>query len=417
MGLNFEKHTKTANGYTIYLVAFHNQKRIRYNTKIKVRNEDWNDTRQEVRKTYTDYNKTNDYLRKIKDKAAEFIRDCEFGIKNFNLFEFKQYMDGELNRRTKAETMNDIYKLFIEYEKNALTPTGKKIEPNTVRKYEINRKKFLEYQEEKQKIFYPVQIDRFFLEDFQRFLTYTKKHKVGQVHKDIGLLKTVLGWAQDRGFNIKDDYRRFRTPTEKVENVALYLEELRQLYNLDLTNRPDLEPYRVAFLIGCYCGARPSDFMKFTKQNITTDKDGNKCIIYHAQKTGKPATVQICNELDILLKKSNYEFPKIDERYFNRKIKEICKLAGLDRRIEIISTKGGKKEIKSGKLYDFVVGKTAKRTFVTSLYYGYNGVNMSLLEIAGYTGNNLDTIRRYLVINTALSSGKIYSIFSAENSK
>ena len=416
MGLNFQKHNKTEQGYCIYLVAFMQHTRIKYNTKVKVKTEDWNDNRQEVRKTYKDYGKTNDYLRKIKDKAAEFMRDCEFGERNFNTNEFKRFMDEELNRKSRTETMDDIYKLFIEYEKNALTDKGEKVKAATVRKYELNREKFLEYEQQQQKRFYPQQIDKIFFEDFQKFLTYTKNHKVGQVHKDIGLLKTVLFWAQERGFKVKDDFRKFRAPTEKVENVALYLEEIRQLYNLDLSDNPELDKYKVAFLIGCYCGARPSDFMKFTKEkNITTDKDGNKCITYHAQKTGKKATIQICNELDKLLEKSNYEFPKIDERYINRKIKEICKLAGLNRQVETISTKGGKREIKRGKLYDFIVGKTAKRTFVTSLYYGYNGESLSLLEIAGYTGNNLDTIRRYLVINPALSGGKINRIFAAEN--
>ena len=399
----------------IIVVAVKDGERVRYNTGKKTTEALWNKEAEMIRKTHPNFQFEKAYLEKVKSRATEFVSRCENGEIRFDGANFQMYMNETLNReKRKIETLDDFYTLFLEYEKTKLNERGEKVKNGTVKKYIVNKKKFMEFEATQHKTFKIEEINREVLEDFQKFLTYTKDHKAGQVHKDIVLLKSVLNFAERKGFRINPDYKTCKPKAPKVENVALHYDELEQLRNLDLSDNPTLEAYQIMFLYGCYTGARPSDFVKFTENNITTLPDGGKAITYHAEKTGKKATIPISNEFHEMLKKRNYTFPKINLNLLNRNIKKICAMAGLDRRIEIQYIKGGERVTETGKLYDFVVGKTAKRTFVTILHNGKNGDGkggMSLVEIANYTGNNYDTIRRYLVNTPEYSQMKIKNIF------
>lgn len=403
------------NNKQIIVVAVKDGQRVRYNTGKKTPETLWNKEAEMIRKTHPNFQQEKAYLEKVKSRATEFVSICENGEMQFNGANFQMYMNETLNRgKRKIETVDDVYSLFLDYEKTKLNEKGERVKESTIKKYIVNQRKFLEFEETQRKSFKIEEINREVLEDFQKFLTYKKDHKAGQVHKDIVLLKTVLTFAEYKGFRINPDYKACKPKAPKVENVALHYDELQQLRNFDLSNNPTLEDYQIMFLVGCFTGARPSDFVNFTEENITTLPSGDKAITYHAEKTGKKTTIPISEELDEVLKKRNYTFPKINLNLINRNIKKICAMAGLDRKIEIQYIKGGERVTESGKLFDFVVGKTAKRTFVTILHNGKNGDGkggMSLVEIANYTGNNYDTIRRYLVNTPEYSLMKIKNMF------
>lgn len=406
-------HKDKQNQKQIILIIVKDGKRIRYNTGKKTTEAFWNKESEMIRKTHPNFQINKAYLEKVKSKATEFENLCENGEMSFNGDNLQMYMNETLNRgKRKIETVNDIYNLFLEYEKNKInTDTGEQVKQSTIKKYVVNQRKFLEFEAIQHRNFKISDINKEVLENFQKFLTYTKDHKAGQVHKDIVLLKTVLSFAEYKGFKINPEYKAFKIKAPKVENVVLYPSELEKLYNFDLSDNPQLEDYKIMFLCGCYVGARPSDFVNFTEENITTAPDGRKSITYHAEKTGKKSTIPICDKLDAVLKKRKYVFPKIKLSYVNRNLKKICAMAGLNRRVELKSVKGGERLTETGKLFDFVVGKTAKRTFVTHLHYGIDGEQMSLNEIALFTGNNYDTIRRYFVPIPEYSGQKIYNIF------
>ena len=75
-----------------------------------------------------------------------------------------------------------------------------------------------------------------------------------------------------------------------------------------------------------------------------------------------------------------------------RRFKEICQLAGLDRMEQIGRTRAGEFKVTKGHLYQFVDGKTPKRTFVNGHYYGYLGEKWDPWKIADFTGNDYHII-------------------------
>ena len=47
------------------------------------------------------------------------------------------------------------------------------------------------------------------------------------------------------------------------------------------------------------------------------------------------------SELKSILERYDYQLPRLEDQVLNRYMKDICKLAGLDKLIEIQTTKGG----------------------------------------------------------------------------
>jgi len=118
-----------------------------------------------------------------------------------------------------------------------------------------------------------------------------------------------------------------------------------------------------------YLGQRHSDFMRATKKNIY--KDGT--IRLSQQKTDAKVQIPILPKTQEIINKYNGGFPKpLSVALYNQRIKEVCKLAGLN---EIISTTGNKgktngnksAEVKKPK-YKLVSSHIGRRSFVTHFY-------------------------------------------------
>lgn len=402
MGVHFQKTTKTKAGYSIYAVVIKDRKRLKYNTGVKIDNQYWNPKKEEVKNTHPQEKKLNGILFTLKSNINSFLLDCKTGLIDFTLLNLEQYIDCNTEKRQRnSYDLIGYFKHFVELERNVTNINGEFVKPCTVRKYELTKNKLDDYIKRDKNLkggYVRLNaIDERFFEGFILYLTRIKKHTPAQIKKDVSNLKTVLKRAEKDGYNIKPDYRDIKVKTPPVENVVLHPDELLQLYNYKMSD-PKMEKYRIIFLIGCFTGARPSDYINFTEKNITVLPDGQKAITYHAEKTGKLAIVPINKLLDNILKDYNYILPRFEKKYetngINRKLKEICRLAGLNRQIELKGTKGGEKVKKSGYLWEFVVGKTAKRTFVTLLHC-VGGKSLEL--ISTYTRNTIDTLRRYLV--------------------
>src|SRR5690606_41317554 len=76
-----------------------------------------------------------------------------------------------------------------------------------------------------------------------------------------------------------------------------YVKELINMYNTVVEDY--LQNAKQWLLISCYIGQRISDFMNFSQSQITSI-EGNKCLTFIQQKTGKKITLPLHKEvLDI----------------------------------------------------------------------------------------------------------------------
>ena len=136
-------------------------------------------------------------------------------------------------------------------------------------------------------------------------------------------------------------------------------------------------------LIGLCIGQRVSDLLKLRPDNLRKAPSGLDIDILQ-QKTKKAVTVGVADPLVIELLEN--EFPKkVSQVAFNKEIKILCKMAGID---ELVSgfknnPKTRRKEIVSAPKDEFVTSHIMRRSFASN-YYGKIETPL-LMNITGHT--------------------------------
>jgi site-specific recombinase XerD len=167
--------------------------------------------------------------------------------------------------------------------------------------------------------------------------------------------------------------------------IYIYVPELKQLYEYDLSQKPELEMQRNIFVFQCNIGCRVSDYFSFGPGVI----DGN-VLRYVAGKTkdGNPKTIEVplnktCKE--ILAKYYDPArktlFPFISPDKYNDAIKAVCKAAGLNRKVIVLdpyTREGVYKE-----LHEVASSHMARRTLVGNLYKKYKNQDL-VSSISGH---------------------------------
>lgn len=171
---------------------------------------------------------------------------------------------------------------------------------------------------------------------------------------------------------------------KNIPSVAVYLtmEEIAKLENY----KPESESERTIlaqFLCSCFTGARHSDILQMTKENIH-----GKYISYISQKTKKKATIEMKKGLPKLLEQARQN--KYADSTFNSTIREICRKAGINDKVRVFHA--GKYE--SGRKYEFVTSHTGRRSFASNLA----ALGVPLRDISARMGHSSVTItERYIL--------------------
>ena len=126
------------------------------------------------------------------------------------------------------------------------------------------------------------------------------------------------------------------------------------------------EPYgsierlvRNQFVIEAVTGARNSDVLKFTKQNIVGDR-----LIYISQKTHIKSEIPLSNVVVRFLDDLEYVDKVVCHSTFNKYVRQICRNVGINQRIKLFR-RGSDCE---GEKWEFISSHTGRRSFATNLY-------------------------------------------------
>jgi len=165
-----------------------------------------------------------------------------------------------------------------------------------------------------------------------------------------------------KGFSI--DGEVYGTP------FYISIEERNNLYNFDLSERPQLAIQRDIFIFHCLIGCRIGDLYSLTKSSII-----NGGVEYIARKTkeGNPVTVRV--PLNTTAKEilSRYPvndgeklLPFISEQNYNNAIKEMFAIAGLTRIVTVLNP--ATREEEKRPLNEIASSHIARRCFIGNLY-------------------------------------------------
>ena len=136
-------------------------------------------------------------------------------------------------------------------------------------------------------------------------------------------------------------------------------------------------------LIGMCIGQRVSDLLKLSPDNLRKAPTGLYIDILQ-QKTKKAVTVGVADPLVIVLLEN--EFPrKVSQVVFNKQIKALCKLAGIEDLVSGFKNnpKTRRKVIVNAPKYEFVTSHIMRRSFASN-YYGKIETPL-LMNITGHS--------------------------------
>lgn len=247
-------------------------------------------------------------------------------------------------------------------------------------------------------------------------MLYAKNKYLSHGRKGIGTtnfllcrLNALIKWLKEKrlvpqslSYDIKFERQALSTP------FYLTLEERDKIANLDLSYDKFLENVRDAFILQCYIGCRFSDLIRLTEDNIT---DGSY-IEYVPQKTrgGNCRVVRVPlhpNAQKIIQAHTKLGvFRALKTKCgvtYNYKIKQICKLAGIDRKVIIINPSTRMEEIKP--LYEVVSSHTARKTFIGNLYKKVRDPNI-IASMSGHVEGST-AFARYRVIDDDIKNDVI----------
>ncbi|PXV61215.1 integrase-like protein [Dysgonomonas alginatilytica] len=341
------------------------------------------------------------------DEIDYFIRDLVLDLKRdktISLEIIKDKLSEFLGRKKEDEPIppaiiTDYYDNLIERMSNGtfLTDKGTVYTPGTIKMHSVCKNQIASFGD----IWGQLAFDSVSNDFYTKFITYchSKNYKQNTIGRAIKSLKFVMKVAYKESFHTNEIFKDedFKANMEDVDNIYLRVDELKAMYDLDLSNDKVRERARDLFLIGCYTGQRFSDYSRFRPEHIKSTSNGTKVIDIVTKKTKQRVIIPfLFPELDILLKKYNYHSPKAYEQDLNEQIKEVGKRAGITGDIIIAEKKGGKMIETLYKKHDLIKTHTARRSCATNLFkMGY--VPLEIMKITGHTSEA--TFLKYIKVS------------------
>lgn len=297
-----------------------------------------------------------------------------------------QWLEKEIETFFGRASLEVDYKYLSDYTEHFIDGLPYRIQRNgttgvtmaTTRKYRTTLQKIRDFEKSKGKRFKIDEVNLKFHNEFIRFMSKTQKLNLNTIGKYIKCLKTILKNAKQYGLKVNPEVEHdgFRSTNEKTYFVTLNEKEIDEIFNLDLSNKPYLNNARNWLIIGVWTGARVSDLLKFTTENIN-----NGFIEYTAQKTKQKIMLPVHWQVQSIIDQNDGQLPhKISHQRYNDWIKDVCELAGINQlekgAIYITDPKSKTKKIKTPQRkvvgnypkWQMVSTHTARRSFATNHY-------------------------------------------------
>ncbi|SIO53461.1 tyrosine-type recombinase/integrase [Chitinophaga niabensis] len=232
-------------------------------------------------------------------------------------------------------------------------------------------------------------LDFDFYDRFTHFLTYTYQQprfkepiiglKQNSISKDIKHLK---GFVKDRAkrkiiapINMED----FKSPEEDSDAIYLPFSEIAQIYNTDLSQFPELINDRNRLVLACLTGLRFSDFSTLEPEDV---RDGR--IYLKQEKSDGRVVIPLRREAEqILIELFKEGITYVSNSEFNKNIKLIGRLAGLNQPITFSYKKGITVNKVTRPKSDWITSHTGRRSFCTNEFLAGTPVKLIML-ISGH---------------------------------
>lgn len=165
--------------------------------------------------------------------------------------------------------------------------------------------------------------------------------------------------------------------SHRKNKVCLYLEEWEKLANCKLDSQR-LKNVRYRAFVGAFTGMRISDWDKINKGLVRFT--GERMVEVYTKKTGELVAIPLIPIFEKMMDEIDWKLPTLSDQNFNDYFKELCEVAGLDREILWIETKGGDKKETPMPLYKKVSSHACRRSFATNFQLPPINLKLSIVQ-------------------------------------
>lgn len=420
--LNFYINQKDPNTeYTINVFLKNGRKgKFKKSTGFKILGKHWDNSKEapkpESKTGDKNYYELRRKLPKLKAGILEAITVAKHKETSIN----GNWLEMQIDKFFGRDHANKDFKYFAEYTAHFIERLPYRIKkdgetglsPVTTRKYQTTYNKILEFEKLKKKRFKIDEINLKFHADFIQFLNKNQNLNLNTVGKYIKCVKTILNNAKQNSIKINPDVEKdaFRSTSQKTFFVTLNENEIDKIFNLNLSSTPYLENARNWLIIGVWTGARASDLLKFTKDNIN-----NGFLEYTAKKTNQKIMLPLHWQVKSIIDQNDGNLPyKISYQKYNDYIKTVCQKAEINQiekgAIFVNDKKENDKKLKTPQRkkigeypkWKMISTHTARRSFATN-HYG----KLPTPVIMSATGHTTEKMLLAYIGKTAMDNAKV----------
>lgn len=365
----------------------YNGTRVDFQTGVVLNKDNWDGLRQRVLPTNSNAMLAND----LNEQLPKLLADM---IAVFRDFELRQVVPtvSTLRIAFQKRTAPQCQIAEVSPQKDG-TPTVQQVD---IKEKKARQKDFWKCYDEFVKVngklndWTPATFEKFaalrnHLSDFNKKLTFDKFDEDGiasfidflgkkgmknsTINNQLGFLRWFLRWCYEKGYHANHTFEYFKPKLKNATKRVIFLtqEELEKVETMIIPEKhASLEPVRNVFLFCCYTGLRYSDVYNLTWDDI---HDGKIEIV--TVKTADRILIELNSKSQTILSKySDIHFPDkkvlpvLSNQKMNKKLHELCKLAGVDEPVKTTHYEGNKRIDNVQPKYELVGTHCGRRTFI-----------------------------------------------------
>ena len=351
--------------------------RLRFSSGISLEPRHWNADRQTVKSTDPHVNVN---ARRLKSIEAFIVDRYHHQLqasskKQFDVESFRAailtFLNPDAEFTDTGEFVNDFNKFIKTYTLRSSSGlvTMKRPSVRSLQMYQLTLTSLTDWEKSKRRRLEYDRIDLDFYVDYTQWLSATRNLTDASVSNYIKVIKTFMKWARQQGYHITTAYESFYRDKRNGDSIALSIDEIRRIRDLDLTDNPRLARVRDHFLLQVYTGMRYGDLCRLEPRHFD---EGAGIIRFVTQKTDTKCIIPITRPLATLLERYPsrlFEFASDVKQ--NQYLKELGKLAGFDQPVTVSSYRGGQRVEEVKAKHELLTTHVARRSFAsTSIRFG-----------------------------------------------
>ncbi|WP_083925296.1 site-specific integrase [Flexithrix dorotheae] len=330
MKIRFKLRETSLNNFYLYCLVRVNKKPAKsaIATGIRLEKKDWDSKKQTI---------TNDSLETEIMALNHFrneLRDTYRFLLNRNVPEL---LSGELLKKAFVLNEKPSITLLQAYESffNRLEDLRKRkkiiLTDLSLRTYKNRRNYVRKFLLEFHDLDYKLSlVNEPFLDSIYDYGFHIKGDKHNHLMKVLQFLKRILAYSKIKGWIPINPVELYPIRYEKgnTENY-LFEHELEKIKNFPLSSEVLIKT-RDLFIAQCWSGFAYNEFQSFNYEKDTFLYNKRRFISKDRQKTRENSLLPVFPEFDRILKKYNYNIPVYSNQAYNRYLKELGAIVGID---------------------------------------------------------------------------------------